>query len=191
MRQLPVVLSQQELVREWNLYCTQYLFWILGIDITDLLLADNGNEHVVVMQDLCTKWPFVFPMPDQRAPCIAHPFWQNKSYVPWFGVPDPWHHYLPSPVWRHFNRTLKQMLKQNGWQVGSVHICQELQCNMPHLATRETFVSVICGGPQITHRNGLSAIYTFTPNHTERLLWVDGITLVQQRPSCRDDTEGW
>ena len=38
-----------------------------GIDIMDLPLTESGNRHVVVIQDLFTKWPFVFPVPDQRA----------------------------------------------------------------------------------------------------------------------------
>lgn len=39
-------------------------FQILGIDIMDLPLTDSGNRHVIVIQDLFTKWPLVFPVPD-------------------------------------------------------------------------------------------------------------------------------
>ena len=39
-------------------------FQILGIDVMDLPLTDRGNSHVVVVQDLFTKWPFAFPVPD-------------------------------------------------------------------------------------------------------------------------------
>ena len=46
-------------------------FQILGIDIMDLPLTDNGNRHIVVVQDLFTKWPFVFPVPDQKATRLA------------------------------------------------------------------------------------------------------------------------
>ena len=35
-------------------------FQILGINVMDLPLTDRGNKHVVVVQDLFTKWPFVF-----------------------------------------------------------------------------------------------------------------------------------
>ena len=46
-------------------------FQILGIDIMDLPLTDRGNSHVVVVQDLFTKWPFAFPVPDQKTERIA------------------------------------------------------------------------------------------------------------------------
>ena len=46
-------------------------FQILGIDVMDLPQRVDGNKHVVVVQDLFTKWPFVFPVPDQRAARIA------------------------------------------------------------------------------------------------------------------------
>ena len=34
-------------------------FQILGIDVMDLPLTDQGNKHVVVIQDLFTKWPVI------------------------------------------------------------------------------------------------------------------------------------
>ena len=61
-------------------------FQILGIDIMDLPLTDNGNRHVVVVQDLFTKWPFVFPVPDQKATRLAQLI--AEEVVPWFGVPE-------------------------------------------------------------------------------------------------------
>lgn len=61
-------------------------FQILGIDIMDLPLTDSGNKHVVVVQDLFTKWPFVFPVPDQRATRIAQLI--AEEVIPWFGVPE-------------------------------------------------------------------------------------------------------
>ena len=33
----------------------------------DLPRTSRGNQHVVVFQDFLTKWPFVFPTPDQMA----------------------------------------------------------------------------------------------------------------------------
>ena len=42
-------------------------FQILGIDVMDLPLTERGNGHAVVIQDLFTKWPFVFALPDQKA----------------------------------------------------------------------------------------------------------------------------
>ena len=61
-------------------------FQILGIDIMDLPLTERGNRHVVVVQDLFTKWPFVFPVPDQRATRIARLL--AEEVIPWFGVPE-------------------------------------------------------------------------------------------------------
>lgn len=61
-------------------------FQILGIDVMDLPLTESGNRHVVVIQDLFTKWPFVFPVPDQRAPRIARLL--AEEVIPWFGVPE-------------------------------------------------------------------------------------------------------
>ena len=62
-------------------------FQILGIDVMDLPVTEKGNRHVVVIQDLFTKWPFlVFPVPDQKASCIAKLV--VEEVVPLFGVPE-------------------------------------------------------------------------------------------------------
>ena len=61
-------------------------FQILGIDVMDLPLTEKGNRHVVVIQDLFTKWPFVFPVPDQKATRIARLL--AEEVIPWFGVPE-------------------------------------------------------------------------------------------------------
>ena len=60
-------------------------FQILGIDVMDLPLTEKGNRHVVI-QDLFTKWPFVFPVPDQKATRIARLL--AEEVIPWFGVPE-------------------------------------------------------------------------------------------------------
>ena len=39
-------------------------FEIFGVDIMELPKTASGNTHMVVFQDLFTKWPFVFPVPD-------------------------------------------------------------------------------------------------------------------------------
>ena len=59
-------------------------FQILGID--DLPVTERGNRHVVVIQDLFTKWPLVFPVPDQKALRIAKLI--AEEVVPLFGVPE-------------------------------------------------------------------------------------------------------
>ena len=61
-------------------------FQIFGIDIMDLPLTDQGNRHVVVIQDLFTKWPLVFPVPDQKTTRIARII--AEEVIPLFGVPE-------------------------------------------------------------------------------------------------------
>ena len=62
-------------------------FQILGIDVMDRLpVTERGNRHVVVIQDLFTKWPLVFPVPDQKALRIAKLI--AEEVVPLFGVPE-------------------------------------------------------------------------------------------------------
>ena len=61
-------------------------FQILGIDVMDLPVTERGNRHVVVIQDLFTKWPLVFPVPDQKASRIAKLI--AEEVIPLFGVPE-------------------------------------------------------------------------------------------------------
>ena len=61
-------------------------FQILGIDVMDLPLTDRGNSHVVVVQDLFTKCPFAFPVPDQKTERIARLL--VEEVTPCFGVPE-------------------------------------------------------------------------------------------------------
>ena len=61
-------------------------FQILGIDVMDLPVTEKGNRHVIVIQDLFTKWPLVFPVPDQKASRIAKLV--VEEVVPLFGVPE-------------------------------------------------------------------------------------------------------
>ena len=37
----------------------------------ELPVTNQGNRCVIVFQDLFTKWPLVFPTPDQKAERIA------------------------------------------------------------------------------------------------------------------------
>ena len=59
-------------------------FQVLGIDVMDLPVTEKGNRHVVVIQDLFTKWPMVFPVQDQKALRIAKLI--AEEVVPLFGV---------------------------------------------------------------------------------------------------------
>ena len=61
-------------------------FQKIGVDIMDLPCTERGNKHVVVFQDMFTKWPLVFAVPDQRAKRIARLL--CEEVVPMFGVPE-------------------------------------------------------------------------------------------------------
>ena len=121
-------------------------FQLLGIDIMDLPLTDQGNKHVVVIQDLFTKWPLVFAVPDQRTARLARLI--AEEVVPLFGVPEcllsdrgtnllstlmmdlcqilgiaklnttAYHTQCDGAVER-FNRTLKTMLRKHAAKFGS------------------------------------------------------------------------
>ena len=47
------------------------VFQIVGVDIMDLPKTDQGNKHVLVFQDFLSKWPIVFPIPDQKSEWIV------------------------------------------------------------------------------------------------------------------------
>ena len=61
-------------------------FQIVGVDIMELPKTSKGNKYVVVFQDFATKWPLVFPAPDQLTVRIVKLL--TKQVVPFFGVPD-------------------------------------------------------------------------------------------------------
>ena len=62
----------------------QRAFQILGVDIMELPVTEQGNRYLIVFQDFLTKWPFVFPAPDQRAIRIARLL--AEGIVPVIGV---------------------------------------------------------------------------------------------------------
>ena len=61
-------------------------FQIMGVDVMDLPVTDSGNRHVVVFQDFLTKWPMVFPVPDQKAVRLVKLL--TEEVIPLFGVPE-------------------------------------------------------------------------------------------------------
>ncbi len=61
-------------------------FQIVGVDIMELPQTSQGNRYVVVFQDFLTKWPMLFPVPDQRSIRIARLL--TEEVVPMFGVPE-------------------------------------------------------------------------------------------------------
>ena len=52
----------------------------------ELPIVAKGNHYVIVFQDFFTKWPMVYPAPDQKAKHIAELL--VKEVVPMFGVPE-------------------------------------------------------------------------------------------------------
>ena len=61
-------------------------FQILGVDIMELPVTEKGNRYVIVFQDFLTKWPMVFPVPDQKAIRIARLL--AEEVLPLFGCPE-------------------------------------------------------------------------------------------------------
>ena len=121
-------------------------FQIIGLDVMDLSCTEQGNKHVVVFQDMFTKWPIVFPVPDQKAKRVAKLLCEEVVLM--FGVPEAlltdrganllshlvldvcallgieklnttaYHPQCDGMVER-FNRTLKAMLRKRAAQFGA------------------------------------------------------------------------
>ena len=64
----------------------QRIFQIIGLDIMDLPVTEQGNKHVIVFQDYFSKWPMVFPMPDQKTSRIVELL--TKEIILFFCVPE-------------------------------------------------------------------------------------------------------
>ena len=58
-------------------------FQIVGVELPR---TESGNRYVLVFQDFLTKWPFAFPMPDQKAQRITQLL--VTEVLPFFGVPE-------------------------------------------------------------------------------------------------------
>ena len=60
-------------------------FQMWGVDIMELPRTKRSNRYVIVFQDFFTKWPLVFPTPDQ-----THRIVQLfvEELIPVFGVPE-------------------------------------------------------------------------------------------------------
>ena len=61
-------------------------FQIMGVDVMDLPMTALGNKHVLVFQDLFTKWPMVYPIPDQKSERIVRIL--VDEIIPFCGVPE-------------------------------------------------------------------------------------------------------
>ena len=64
----------------------QRVFQIVGVDVMELPKTETGNKHVIVFQDFLSKYPLVFPVPDQKA--IRTASLLAEEAVPFFGVPE-------------------------------------------------------------------------------------------------------
>ena len=124
----------------------QRAFQILGVDIMELPKTKQGNQYVVVFQDFLTKWPLVFPVPDQKAVRLARLL--AEDVIPTFGVPESLlsdrgtnllshlmkdvctllgikklnttaYHPLCDGMVERFNRTLKAMLRKHAAKFGT------------------------------------------------------------------------
>ena len=128
----------------------QQIFQILGVDIMELPLTAHGNRYVIVFQDFLSKWPLVFPAPDQKAIRIARLL--AEEIVPFFGVPEALlsdrgtnllshimqdvcqllgveklnttaYHPQRDGMIERFNRTLKSMLRKHAAKFGRQWDC--------------------------------------------------------------------
>ena len=59
---------------------------VVRVDIMELPLTEAGNKYVFVFQDYLTKWPMVYPMPDQKSERIARII--VDEILTFFGVPE-------------------------------------------------------------------------------------------------------
>ena len=62
------------------------VFQVVGVDVMDLPKTEHGNKHVLVFQNFLSKWPMVFPIPDQKTERIVKLL--VEELVPFFGVPE-------------------------------------------------------------------------------------------------------
>ena len=124
----------------------QRIFQIVGVDVMDLPRTERGNKHVLVFQDFLSKWPMVFPIPDQKTERIVKLL--VEELVPFFGVPEALlsdrgtnllshlmkdicsmlgieklnttaYHPQCDGLTERFNRTLKTMLRKHAAQYGA------------------------------------------------------------------------
>ena len=61
-------------------------FQVVGEDIMELPVTNSGNRYVLIFQDYLTKWPMVYPIPDQKSQRIAKII--VNEIILFFGVPE-------------------------------------------------------------------------------------------------------
>lgn len=86
----------------------------IGVDIIQFLRSDLGNQYVVMFMDYLTKWPEVYPTPDQTAATVANLLVReivNRHRVPSKLLSDTTaYHPQTDRLVERFNRTLTTML---------------------------------------------------------------------------------
>ena len=61
-------------------------FQIIGVDVMELPVTKRGNRYAIVFQDMFSKWPMVYPAPDQKSLRLVKLL--VEEIVPVFGVPE-------------------------------------------------------------------------------------------------------
>ena len=61
-------------------------FQKIGVDVMELPCTERGNKYVIVFQDMLTKWPMVYAVPDQKVERLVRLL--CEEIVPMFGVPE-------------------------------------------------------------------------------------------------------
>ena len=101
------------------------LFQILAVKVMELPQTARVNCYVVMFQDFLTKWPFVFPTPEQKSIRIAHLL--TKEVVPFFGMPDALLSDCGANLLSHIMRDVCQLLGTTKLNTTAYH--GHLQCN--------------------------------------------------------------
>ena len=74
----------------------------------ELPRTQAGNRYALVIQDYLTKWPFVFPMPDQKSHRIVKLL--TTEVIPVFGVPEALLTDRGTNLLSHLMKEISQML---------------------------------------------------------------------------------
>ena len=62
---------------------------MVAVDVLKVPTSTKGNQYLLVVQDYFSKWPFAFPMPDQKAETIVQILRDNVFTV--IGPPQKLH----------------------------------------------------------------------------------------------------
>ena len=159
-------------------------FQILGIDIMDLPTTQQGNKHVVVFQDYLTKWPMVFPVPDQRSERLARLL--VEEIIPMFGVPECLLSDRGANLLSHLMMDLCELLgiippptilSVMGWLSVSTKLLRRCFVNMlDGFGYSGIAISQVCCGPigihptKVPTKNHLSYYSEWTVRHPLKLL---------------------